>query len=44
MIADAKRVIGIERVKKPVLTELCESCMASHQELKLLRIPMPKVT
>lgn len=33
----------IERVKGPIPTELCKSCMAGHQELKISRMPMPKV-
>lgn len=44
MVANAKKVIRMERVKRPVPTKLCESCMASYQELEILQIPMPKAT
>ena len=42
VVANAKKVTGIERVQGPIPTELCEPCMAGHQELKISRTPMPK--
>ena len=44
VVANAKKVVGMEGVKGPIPTELCESCMAGHQELEISRMPMPKAT
>lgn len=44
MVANAKTIMGMEGVKGPIPTELCESCMAGHQELEISRMPMPKAT
>ena len=44
MVAKAKKAMGMEGVKEPIPTELCESCMAGRQELEILRIPMAKAT
>ena len=42
VVANAKKVIGMEGVQGPIPTELYEPCMAGHQELEILRMPMPK--
>ena len=42
VVANAKKVIGMEGVQGPIPTELCESCMAGHQKLEISRTPMPK--
>ena len=44
MVAKAKKVMEMQRVKRPIPPELCKSYMASHQELKILQMPMPKAT
>ena len=43
VVANTKKVTGIERVHGPIPLELCESCMAGHQELEILQTPMSKV-
>lgn len=42
MIANTKKVIGMEGVQGHILTKLCEPCMAGHQEIEISRMPMPK--
>ena len=42
VVANAKKVIGMEGVQGPIPMELCESCMAGHQKLEISRTPMPK--
>lgn len=44
MVANAKKVMEMEGVKGPIPTELCESCMAGHQELEISRRLIPKAT
>ncbi len=42
MVANAKKVTGMKGRQGPIPTELCEPCMAGHQELKISQTPMPK--
>ncbi len=43
MIANAKKVICIEKLQGPIPTELFKLWMAGHQNLEILRTLMPKV-
>lgn len=36
LVTNTKKIIGMERVKKTILTELYESYIADYQELKIL--------
>ncbi len=42
VVANAKKVTGIGGVQGPIPTELCEPCMAGHQELEISWTLMPK--
>lgn len=44
MVANAKKVRGMKGVKRSIPTELCESCMPDHQNLKISQILIPKAT
>lgn len=38
-----KKLWKIEKLKRLLPIELCESCMANYQKLKILQMPMPNV-
>ena len=42
LIANIKKVMGMEKVQGSILTRLCGSYMASHQELEISQTPMLK--
>lgn len=40
MVANVKKVIGMEEIQGFILTKLCESYMTSPRKLEILRTPM----
>ena len=43
MVANAKKVIGIEEMQKLILIKLCKSDMAGYQKLEILQMPRTKI-
>lgn len=43
MVANIKKIIGIEEIQRPIPMELCKACIAGHQELEILQTLILKV-